>query len=116
MQKQAKQLNCDVNSEQFKNAMKYLWIPRLLERIRAAADVSKGVDVYQPPETSSSEYEKTSECWGEDGFFSETLMSPIIGGFNEGFTELEEISLVAAGEDCFQSENLWSFDDFLVLH
>ena len=36
MQKHAKQLKCDVSSKQFKDVMRYLWMPRLLERIRAA--------------------------------------------------------------------------------
>lgn len=33
MQKHAKQLNCDVNSQKFKDVMRYLWMPRLMERI-----------------------------------------------------------------------------------
>ncbi|TQD79646.1 hypothetical protein C1H46_034823 [Malus baccata] len=33
VQKQAKQLKCDVNSKQFQDAMRYVWIPRLIERI-----------------------------------------------------------------------------------
>ncbi|XP_030539938.1 transcription factor MYB108-like [Rhodamnia argentea] len=37
VQKQAKQLKCDVNSKQFKDAMRYLWMPRLVERIQAAS-------------------------------------------------------------------------------
>ncbi|KAK4353238.1 hypothetical protein RND71_028756 [Anisodus tanguticus] len=37
VQKHAKQLKCDVNSKQFKDTMKYLWMPRLVERIQAAA-------------------------------------------------------------------------------
>ncbi|CAL0300985.1 unnamed protein product [Lupinus luteus] len=37
VQKHAKQLKCDVNSKQFKDAMRYLWMPRLMERIQAAA-------------------------------------------------------------------------------
>lgn len=35
VQKQAKQLKCDVNSKQFQDAMRYVWIPRLIERIQA---------------------------------------------------------------------------------
>ncbi|KAG8484695.1 hypothetical protein CXB51_023575 [Gossypium anomalum] len=35
VQKHAKQLKCDVNSEQFKDTMRYLWMPRLVERIQA---------------------------------------------------------------------------------
>ncbi|XP_044505650.1 transcription factor JAMYB-like [Mangifera indica] len=36
VQKQAKQLKCDVNSKQFRDAMLYVWMPRLIERIQAA--------------------------------------------------------------------------------
>ncbi|XP_047336226.1 transcription factor MYB108-like [Impatiens glandulifera] len=37
VQKHAKQLKCDVNSKRFKDTMRYLWMPRLAERIRAEA-------------------------------------------------------------------------------
>ncbi|WVZ49256.1 hypothetical protein U9M48_000630 [Paspalum notatum var. saurae] len=37
VQKHAKQLNCDVNSRRFKDAMRFLWMPRLAERASAAA-------------------------------------------------------------------------------
>ncbi|KAK1380388.1 Cold-and ABA-responsive R2R3 MYB transciption factor 5 [Heracleum sosnowskyi] len=37
VQKHAKQLKCDVNSKQFKETMRYLWMPRLAERIQAAS-------------------------------------------------------------------------------
>jgi myb proto-oncogene protein len=37
VQKHAKQLNCEVGSATFKDAMRYLWMPRLVERIHAAA-------------------------------------------------------------------------------
>ncbi|KAJ3683021.1 hypothetical protein LUZ60_013248 [Juncus effusus] len=37
VQKHAKQLKCDVNSQQFKDIMRYLWMPRLVERIQADA-------------------------------------------------------------------------------
>jgi Myb-like DNA-binding domain len=37
VQKHAKQLKCEVNSQQFKDIMRYLWIPRLVERIQADA-------------------------------------------------------------------------------
>ncbi|OVA16719.1 SANT/Myb domain [Macleaya cordata] len=42
VQKHAKQLQCDVNSKQFKDTMRYLWMPRLAERIQAAATTSGG--------------------------------------------------------------------------
>nr|UXL73243.1 MYB transcription factor 108-like protein [Jasminum sambac] len=37
VQKHAKQLKCDVNSKQFKDTMRYIWMPRLAERIQAGA-------------------------------------------------------------------------------
>ncbi|KAJ6429585.1 hypothetical protein OIU84_021062 [Salix udensis] len=40
VQKHAKQLKCDVNSKQFKDTMRYLWMPRLVERIQAAASAT----------------------------------------------------------------------------
>ncbi|KAK4425989.1 Transcription factor [Sesamum alatum] len=43
VQKHAKQLKCDVNSKQFKDTMRYLWMPRLVERIQAAAAAGGGV-------------------------------------------------------------------------
>ncbi|CAG7895702.1 unnamed protein product [Brassica rapa] len=42
VQKHAKQLRCDVNSQQFKDTMRYLWMPRLVERIQASASTSTG--------------------------------------------------------------------------
>ncbi|XP_027352321.1 transcription factor MYB2-like [Abrus precatorius] len=35
--KQAKQLKCDVNSKQFRDTMRFVWMPRMLERIQAQA-------------------------------------------------------------------------------
>ncbi|KAL9237582.1 hypothetical protein vseg_012112 [Gypsophila vaccaria] len=40
VQKHAKQLKCDVNSKQFKDTMRYLWMPRLIERIQAASSTT----------------------------------------------------------------------------
>ncbi|KAA8549050.1 hypothetical protein F0562_000734 [Nyssa sinensis] len=40
VQKVAKQLKCDVNSQQFREAMRSQWLPRLVERIRASSDYS----------------------------------------------------------------------------
>ncbi|KAK7337552.1 hypothetical protein VNO77_18133 [Canavalia gladiata] len=35
--KQAKQLKCDVNSKQFRDTLRFVWMPRMLERIKAQA-------------------------------------------------------------------------------
>lgn len=47
VQKQAKQLNCDVNSQRFRDAMRLVWIPRLVERIEAATSAQS--PPLQPP-------------------------------------------------------------------
>ncbi|KAJ0979972.1 hypothetical protein J5N97_015446 [Dioscorea zingiberensis] len=60
VQKHAKQLQCDVNSKQFKDVMKYLWMPRLIERIRAASGVSPATTaVYQ--QSSANYYHATTK-------------------------------------------------------
>nr|QHF16709.1 MYb transcription factor 23 [Pueraria candollei var. mirifica] len=38
--KQAKQLKCDVNSKQFRDTLRFVWMPRMLERIQAHASSS----------------------------------------------------------------------------
>ncbi|CAL5208807.1 unnamed protein product [Lathyrus oleraceus] len=35
--KQAKQLKCDVNSKQFRDVLRYVWMPRLLEQVQTAS-------------------------------------------------------------------------------
>ncbi|WOH15823.1 hypothetical protein DCAR_0935369 [Daucus carota subsp. sativus] len=42
VQKHAKQIKCDVNSKQFRDTVRYLWMPRLVERIQAASGDSTG--------------------------------------------------------------------------
>jgi myb proto-oncogene protein len=56
VQKHAKQLNCEVGSATFKDAMRYLWMPRLVERIHAAASVTAGDVSCAPsgPETTAA--------------------------------------------------------------
>ncbi|WOK95137.1 transcription factor MYB108 [Canna indica] len=48
VQKHAKQLRCDVDSKMFRDAMRYVWMPRLLERIRAAS-AGRAPPVDPPP-------------------------------------------------------------------
>ena len=49
MVKQAKQLKCDVNSKQFRDTVRFVWMPRLMEQIQASfrivpSDSSHGLD------------------------------------------------------------------------
>nr|URY18881.1 MYB protein [Zanthoxylum bungeanum] len=51
VQKHAKQLKCDVNSKQFKDTVRYLWMPRLMERIqanKASAAATTTAPSYEP--------------------------------------------------------------------
>ncbi|KAL9461048.1 hypothetical protein AB3S75_004110 [Citrus x aurantiifolia] len=50
VQKQAKQLKCDVNSKQFKDTVRYLWMSRLNERIQA----NKSSPIATTPELDSA--------------------------------------------------------------
>ncbi|KAJ1292487.1 hypothetical protein BS78_02G395200 [Paspalum vaginatum] len=43
VQKHARQLNCDVNSQRFKDLMRYIWMPRLIERIGGGSSGDGGV-------------------------------------------------------------------------
>lgn len=54
VQKQAKQLKCDVNSKQFRDAMRYVWIPRLIERIRASSSSSETKSPSGQPSTAAT--------------------------------------------------------------
>ncbi|WVY93804.1 hypothetical protein V8G54_032892 [Vigna mungo] len=49
MLKQARNLKCDVDSEQFKDALRYEWMPRLIERIQPSSET------HDPPHVSPSE-------------------------------------------------------------
>lgn len=44
VQKHAKQLKCDVNSKQFKDTMRYLWMPRIAKRIQAASATTNSTE------------------------------------------------------------------------
>ncbi|KAJ8899009.1 hypothetical protein K2173_008832 [Erythroxylum novogranatense] len=58
VQKLAKQLKCDVNSKEFRDSMRHVWMPRLIERIRAA---DAGASTAQPTTVATaihSDYER----------------------------------------------------------
>ncbi|CAA7015996.1 unnamed protein product [Microthlaspi erraticum] len=59
VQKHAKQLKCDVNSQQFKDTMKYLWMPRLVERIQSASASASAAAAAATTTTGSA---ATSSC------------------------------------------------------
>lgn len=55
VQKQAKQLKCDVNSKQFRDTMRCVWIPQLSEKIRAESESHMDQLTTSPPSYCSSQ-------------------------------------------------------------
>lgn len=96
VQKHAKQLQCDVNSKKFKDAMRYVWIPRLIERIRAASGSTSFVapGVTDLPVTCP----EISDASGSQPDSSGTsLSSPPVAEFSESFDNWHS-TLVQGGE------------------
>ncbi|KAM0902884.1 hypothetical protein ACQ4PT_019013 [Festuca glaucescens] len=56
VQKHARQLRCDVNSDRFRDVVRRVWMPRLVERMQADAAAGAGADVpvTAPAKTMSS--------------------------------------------------------------
>ncbi|KAL4579220.1 hypothetical protein LXL04_015358 [Taraxacum kok-saghyz] len=100
VQKHAKQLKCDVNSKQFKDTMRYLWMPRLAERIDQAASTVTG---------DSSSLTTTNTCpLNADNIDTRQLVMPNICA-NPSDTE-EKSRPAVVSPDCYypmnQTQNL----------
>ncbi|KAK4800910.1 hypothetical protein SAY86_021397 [Trapa natans] len=65
VQKHAKQLNCDVNSKQFKDTLRHLWMPRLVERVQAASTPATVAPVASTVNTSPGGSTVTDMTCGE---------------------------------------------------
>ncbi|CAL4922360.1 unnamed protein product [Urochloa decumbens] len=79
VQKHAKQLKCDVNSQQFKDVMRYLWMPRLVERIQAAAGQQQ-----QHPADAAADTPPMCHGGADDGLYyasPEELPADACGGW-----------------------------------
>ncbi|KAG8099036.1 hypothetical protein GUJ93_ZPchr0013g34131 [Zizania palustris] len=72
VQKHAKHLKCDVNSQQFKDLMRYLWMPRLLERIR-----SDDADLLSASYTTTGATASSSSASTVDGGAAQLLPPPL---------------------------------------
>ncbi|CAJ1874463.1 unnamed protein product [Sphenostylis stenocarpa] len=115
--KQARNLNCDVDSKQFKDALRYVWMPRLIERIQPSSET------HDPPHVPSSKLDLIPDppvhhqigshgsCSGSTTLDSEEL------GYNVsiwgGCEDLEQgtVTVPLGGGDLMESfwddENLW---------
>ncbi|KFK36115.1 hypothetical protein AALP_AA4G080100 [Arabis alpina] len=107
VQKHAKLLKCDVNSKQFKDTMKHLWMPRLVERIASSQNVEITPNRYSP-------YENSTVTTATSSTSSESMRSSIYGGDQMEYGTLDHMTN-CGGSTLFNdgdlSENLWSVDE-----
>ncbi|XP_021752445.1 transcription factor MYB108-like [Chenopodium quinoa] len=80
VQKHAKQLKCDVNSKQFKDTMRYLWMPRLVERIQAAA-ATNGPHTTATATTSGGSGTTTATGGPTMGYTDNFMHAPVNSNF-----------------------------------
>jgi myb proto-oncogene protein len=118
VQKHAKQLKCDVNSKQFKDTMRYLWMPRLVERIQAAAAATTTTStisstannnyMVMPPVTAPNHHQVVIGSYTPDNSSvaasSDSLMSPV-SDFNDYYNH----NFPANNQDYFQGGYCESF-------
>lgn len=103
VQKHAKQLKCDVNSKQFKDTMRYLWMPRLVERIQAAASSSSSTTLTAAAAAAAT----TSTTAISQAAVNPHL--PVIGPINQSLTP--ENSSTGASSDSFGSTQISPVSD-----
>ncbi|CAH2044603.1 unnamed protein product [Thlaspi arvense] len=97
VQKHAKQLRCDVNSKQFKDTMRYLWMPRLVERIQAAS-ASPSTGSVAPSScvtTPSDQFAMTSYDQGVNNTTSMAMDHLGLVNIPSGYVTPENSSVVA---------------------
>ncbi|XP_059644018.1 transcription factor MYB108-like [Cornus florida] len=105
VQKHAKQLKCDVNSKQFKDTMRYIWMPRLVERIQAAAATATAAAATggDSSTTTSNTYQLNNSInmtpTGHVGFPPAT-----VGGAQVNTIATPENSSTAASSDSFGNQ------------
>ncbi|KAE8673393.1 MYB108 protein [Hibiscus syriacus] len=97
VQKHAKQLKCDLNSKQFKDTVRYLWMPRLVERIQAATAVSNIMVATTASATTSTSFV---------GSMKTVFPDDHLGGaqVNSSSYTLENSSTTAASSDSFATQ------------
>ncbi|XP_072997309.1 transcription factor JAMYB-like [Typha latifolia] len=135
VQKHAKKMQCDVNSKKFKDTVKYLWMPHLVERVRAASGIPTadptsvaGLPGGACPENSgvagsSSVATQLSSPYNNSESFTDCYSPSMQGGGNwvhgaqnlNGWSE----SIISSHEEGYEQsgwgeglcENLWSLED-----
>ncbi|XP_027367899.1 transcription factor MYB78-like [Abrus precatorius] len=133
--KQARQLKCDVNSKQFRDAVRFVWMPRLVERIQAScgsgpdqttlcntqtqsgvnpimfsmvSSYSSGVDV-QPPSLSHTSTSTSYNLMGGSSWSSDSV--------EKGFMSTPHIDMQAfePGNGFGDADLLWTDENIWFL-
>ncbi|KAL2922233.1 Transcription factor MYB78 [Bienertia sinuspersici] len=81
VQKHAKQLKCDVNSKQFQDTMRYLWMPRLVERIQAANGTHTTATATATASTSGGSTTTTATGGPAMGYTDDFIHAPVNSNF-----------------------------------
>ncbi|KAG6527634.1 transcription factor MYB2-like [Zingiber officinale] len=119
VKKHAKQLRCDVDSQQFKDVIRHLWVPWLAERIRAASYSSAPVNVTSPTE-GNLERPVRAMTWAPQGS-SASFANGGCGGIEEmsdgwaeslgrGGASEELTTMMMMMADHMEEESLWSVE------
>lgn len=108
MQKQAKQLKVDVNSKEFRDAMRYIWMPRLAERIQAASGSSSTTG---QPATNDS---MTSVTTSSDNTSMETQAENPSMENGSGWMQKVDDDGVLSIENFWNEENIWFLQQQLM--
>ncbi|GMN55091.1 hypothetical protein TIFTF001_024214 [Ficus carica] len=109
VQKHAKQLKCDVNSKQFKDTMRYLWMPRLVERIQAAATNTTTANVTAAATSHDhrgqfNNFNNTTTTTNNNNMINNLPSNIIISNNDFGGTYTPENSSTAASSDSFGAQ------------
>ncbi|MED6131211.1 hypothetical protein PIB30_007901 [Stylosanthes scabra] len=131
--KQAKQLKCDVNSKQFRDALRYVWMPRLVEQIQAQAKSSTSISMASSKSCSSSsgfEHVQQGSSISDSCVSYYSLMATSSGGGEKGATsssttmtttvmkqkkECAEIQLAFEADNGFGGADLWTDENIWFL-
>ncbi|XP_043725365.1 MYB-like transcription factor EOBI [Telopea speciosissima] len=107
VQKHAKQLQCDVNSKRFKDTMRLVWMPRLVERIRAAAASASSTSTNS---TITTQHITNNPKFPNNFVTGQILPTSrneefgVVAQFNPSFTPEENSSSGAASSDLFGTQ------------
>ncbi|KAK7269583.1 hypothetical protein RIF29_22315 [Crotalaria pallida] len=109
--KQAKQLKCDVNSKQFRDILRYVWMPRLLERAHHASSLSSSTTTQSltvqnqlDPKPSGTVVYSGTECVKQNHFTSSRVTVTSLDS-SQLLDDLDHVDLVNGLENVSES---WS--------